>query len=60
MVHRQSGLRLGALHPVDVTWHKHWLFGAPVDYWVGLGGAALILWFRHRRRVRRDDAETVL
>ncbi|RYF34631.1 MAG: hypothetical protein EOO26_03790 [Comamonadaceae bacterium] len=47
-------------NPVDVTWHKHWIFGAPVDYWVGLGCAALILWFRHRRRVRRDDAETVL
>ena len=36
--------------PALVTWHKHWLFGAPVDYWIGLGSSALILFFRHRRR----------
>ena len=36
--------------PVLVTWHKHWLFGAPVDYWIGLAAAALILAVRHRRR----------
>lgn len=35
--------------PALATWHKHWLFGAPVDYWGGLAVAALILWFRHRR-----------
>jgi hypothetical protein len=27
----------------QVPWHKHWLFGAPTDYWVGIGGAALIV-----------------
>ena len=35
--------------PAHVVWHPHWLFGAPVDYWIGLGGAALILWLLHRR-----------
>ena len=34
--------------PADVPWHKRWWLGAPVDYWIGLGGAALILWLRHR------------
>ena len=43
--------------PAHVPWHKHWLFGVPTDYWVGLGGAALILWFRHRPgRQRRAKA----
>jgi hypothetical protein len=39
--------------PGLVTWHKHWLFGAPVDYWVGLGAAALILLERHRPRRKK-------
>lgn len=43
-------------NPGDVTWHKHWLFGAPVDYWVGLGAAALILYVRHRRRVPKTES----
>jgi len=42
--------------PELVTWHKHWLLGVPVDYWVGLGGAALIIFLRHRPRRRKAVA----
>jgi hypothetical protein len=31
--------------------------GAPVDYWVGLGVIALILYFRHRPRAEHERAE---
>ena len=34
--------------PVHIAWHKRWFAGAPVDYWGGLGGAALVLWVRAR------------
>jgi hypothetical protein len=27
-----------------VTWHKRWLLGAPLDYWVFAGVAAMLLW----------------
>jgi len=37
-------------NPAHVPWHKHWLLFAPTDYWVGLGGAALIVALRHRTR----------
>ena len=31
--------------PVYVTWHPHWLFGAPVDYWIALVlGTALMVY----------------
>ena len=33
-----------------VPWHKRWWWGAPVDYWGGLAGAALLLWWRSRSR----------
>lgn len=36
--------------PAHVPWHKHWWGFAPVDYWVGLGASALLLWLRHRPR----------
>ncbi len=29
-------------------WHKNWVWGAPVDYWVGGAVAALIVLQRHR------------
>lgn len=32
-----------------VTWHAHWAWGAPVDYWAGLAVAAAILARLHRR-----------
>ncbi|GIZ52815.1 hypothetical protein [Noviherbaspirillum aridicola] len=25
---------LGLFHPAAVSWHKHWVLGAPVEYWV--------------------------
>lgn len=34
--------------PAFVTWHSRWSLGAPVDYWIGLAVAALILLRRHR------------
>jgi hypothetical protein len=29
--------------PAHVPWHHHWLLGAPTDYWVSLGLAALLV-----------------
>jgi hypothetical protein len=40
--------------PGFVTWHRHWLAGLPVDYWLGSGVATSILYLRHRRS--GDDA----
>jgi hypothetical protein len=34
--------------PAHVAWHPHWFLGAPTDYWIGLGGAVLVLWLLHR------------
>lgn len=28
--------------PAHIPWHTRWWWGAPVDYWVGLGGAAAL------------------
>ncbi|MDB5894477.1 MAG: hypothetical protein JWQ88_2008 [Rhodoferax sp.] len=41
---------LARFNPVDVAWHKHWWGGAPTDYWVFLGAAAVLLWFSFRQR----------
>jgi hypothetical protein len=30
-------------NPAHVPWHKHWLAGAPTDYWTFLGTAAVLL-----------------
>jgi hypothetical protein len=38
-----------------VTWHPHWLLGLPVDYWVGLVGAGLIITWLHRLPTQRSD-----
>jgi len=35
---------LARFNPVDVTWHKHWLWLAPVDYWIFLGIAVVLFW----------------
>jgi hypothetical protein len=42
--------RFDAAH---VTWHPHWLWGAPVDYWIGLGGALAILVLLHLPKGRK-------
>ena len=41
---------LARFNPVDAFWHKHWIWGAPVDYWAGSAVALLILAVRHRPR----------
>ena len=41
--------------PAHVPWHKRWWWGAPVDYWLGLGGAVLLLWAR-RVSARKANA----
>lgn len=41
--------------PAHVPWHKRWWWGAPVDYWLGLGGAGLLLWAR-RVSARKANA----
>lgn len=33
----------------DIAWHKHWLWFAPTDYWVGLLLGAGLLWFSYAR-----------
>ena len=34
--------------PAHVPWHKHWLAGAPVDYWVAMAVGAALLWAINR------------
>lgn len=34
--------------PQFVPWHKHWLGGAPVDYWVAAVAATLLFTWAHR------------
>ncbi len=35
--------------PTQVPWHKHWLGGVPVDYWVALGVVVASTWALNRR-----------
>lgn len=37
--------------PEAIIWHKRWLWGLPVDYWVGIFASAALLALRHRRSV---------
>lgn len=32
-----------------VSWHKNWLWGAPIDYWVAVAVAAALLFYSLRR-----------
>lgn len=41
--------------PAHVPWHKHWWWGAPADYWGGVGGAALLLAWREFSARRAND-----
>lgn len=36
--------------PEFIPWHKHWLFCAPVDYWIGLFSIIVLLYFAHFRK----------
>ncbi|AIY44041.1 hypothetical protein LT85_4883 [Collimonas arenae] len=39
---------LARFNPIDVPWHKHWLGGVPVDYWIYSTVAILLLWLAER------------
>jgi hypothetical protein len=39
---------IGRFTPFDATWHKHWLWHAPVEYWVFLPIAVLLFNFASR------------
>jgi hypothetical protein len=34
--------------PVHAHWHKHWIWGAPTDYWIFSGVAAGLFWYTHK------------
>jgi hypothetical protein len=36
-----------------VPWHKHWLWGAPAEYWIFSVVAVGLLWFSCRRPRRQ-------
>lgn len=40
---------LARFNPVDVPWHKHWLLGAPVDYWMFSTIALVLFWYSYSR-----------
>jgi hypothetical protein len=42
--------------PATVPWHKHWLFGAPTDYWVALSLVVFLLLVAVRRRRGAHEA----
>lgn len=35
--------------PAHIAWHIHWLWLAPVDYWVGLTGAVCLLFYSYKK-----------
>ncbi|MFT5532669.1 MAG: hypothetical protein ACI8WM_000136 [Burkholderiaceae bacterium] len=41
---------LARFDPVNVTWHKHWAMGAPVDYWIFSVLALVLLRLSYQRR----------
>lgn len=40
-------------NPAEIPWHKHWLWAAPVDYWIYGGALIVLLWLS---REKCDDA----
>jgi hypothetical protein len=38
----------------SIPWHKHWLWGAPVEYWAYSGMLLFLLWLAH---VEKNGAE---
>lgn len=34
--------------PADIPWHKHWLLGVPIDYWIFFTLGTALLWFSCR------------
>lgn len=43
---------LALFSPAHVPWHKRWWGPAPSDYWMGVGGALLVLWLANRPQAR--------
>ncbi len=39
---------LALFSPEHIPWHIHWWSGAPVDYWMSLGVAMVLLWLSCR------------
>ena len=35
-------------NPAQIPWHPHWLWFAPIDYWVGLITTAILFWQSNR------------
>jgi|SRR6185312_9452405 len=40
--------------PEFIPWHKHWLFFAPIDYWVGSCIILVLLYFSERKGTAFD------
>nr|WP_100228044.1 hypothetical protein [Cupriavidus basilensis] len=45
---------LARFAPSFVPWHIHWWGGAPTDYWIALGVAAVLLWLSCRVPTRNS------
>lgn len=41
--------------PETVAWHKYWLWGAPIDYWIYLPLSAALLWFSASRDRKTEN-----
>ena len=41
---------LARFKPEIVHWHKHWLWHAPIDYWIFSLCLCLLFWLSHRQR----------
>jgi hypothetical protein len=41
---------LGRFNPENVSWHKHWLGLAPVDYWFYSGIMLFLLWLSREKK----------
>jgi hypothetical protein len=39
---------VGRFDPAHIAWHKHWLWVAPIDYWVAIGGSFFLLRYSYR------------
>lgn len=42
--------------PTFIPWHKHWLFYAPTDYWVGLVSIVILLYFSDFKKAATSAA----
>ena len=39
------GFGMARFNAIEVVWHKRWLWSAPIEYWMFLPIAALLLWY---------------